>query len=164
MEKEIFFLTQTSNEKQCRWWPHFCTFFWGGGFNRASLVTLGSRAFPLHSLLGYSDTNPHIMYPKRGDNTPAKSEHHRKRTSGSPERIKEVRSVWVEGGKKRSQKTKETFLPDTFRGIVQCWNLTFTRVLRASCAPKECVRKLDSSPASVEILWAWSVCVEVFSR
>lgn len=34
---------------------------------------------------------------------------------------------------------------------------TFTRVLRASCAPKESVKRLDSAPASVEILWAWSV-------
>lgn len=59
-----------------------------GRLKRASLVTLGSSGFPLRSVLVYSDTDPHIMYPKRGANTPVISEHHKKHTSGSLERIK----------------------------------------------------------------------------
>lgn len=54
-----------------------------GGLKRASLVTLGRSGFPSHGVLVYSGTNPNITDPKRGENTPAISEHHKKHTSGS---------------------------------------------------------------------------------
>lgn len=54
-----------------------------GGLKQASLLTLGRSGFPSHGVLEYSDTNPHIMDPERGENTPAISEHHKKHTSDS---------------------------------------------------------------------------------
>lgn len=43
-----------------------------------TLVTTERSGFPLFSVRSYSDRNPHILDPKRGENTCAKSEHHMK--------------------------------------------------------------------------------------
>lgn len=51
-----------------------------GGLKQLSLHFRRS-GFPSHGVLVYSDTNPHIMDPEGGENNPAISEHHKKRSS-----------------------------------------------------------------------------------
>ncbi len=141
------------------------------GLKRASLVTLESSGFPLRSVLVYSDTDRHIMYPKRGANTPVISEHHRKHTSGSLQRIKPRCTC---GSKQtiaaRRRREVQTLLRDTledFNAVVHCWTEAARLLLRASPARPAswrsvctCVQRLDCPPpnASVEIIWAWSEC------
>lgn len=48
------------------------------GLKRASRWSQRRSGFPLFSVRSYSDRNPHILDPKRGENTFAKSEHHMK--------------------------------------------------------------------------------------
>lgn len=140
--------------------PHFG----GGDWDEPSLVTLGSSGFPLRSVLVYSETNPHTVYPDGGGNTPVIFEHHRKHTSASIERIKPPHAV-PEVQNKDSQLEnagKSKLSP----GDVKTLSLT-AEVKQYGCfyARPPCVLRPGgvfvlnpAPPASVEILWAWSMC------
>lgn len=134
-----------------------------GGLKRASLVTLGRSAFPLRSVLIDSDTNPHIMYPKRGANTPEISEHHRKHTSGSLQRIKPSDAPGskqrVAHRKGRRVQTLQLWRSSTLWFTVEMEQLGCFYA-RPPCALEECLyvcSETGLTPASVRILGAWSV-------